>query len=316
MHVFRNILVIRGARYRDDWALARAHQVADAHGASITFADLDSDDVRAAVGLPIGTTGLTEKAVGQMATGLSGAGRVPAGAQATVAEVTTPKMDRLACEAALHDRIARVGHDLVICGADEVDDLAETPAALLPLISGCPCPFWLVRPAGQGSGRAIIAAVDPAPQDQGRDALCNLVIRTAIALAGTQDARLTILNAWAMGEDEALRHSLAHVPALDLDEMLAAEERQSLWRLRRLLRDFGGAADRMEIIHQKGDAAEVICDRAAAGDVDTIVIGMSGRAGQAEPLVGTTAETVLRRARCSVLTVRSDAAPAPDMAAA
>jgi nucleotide-binding universal stress UspA family protein len=55
----------------------------------------------------------------------------------------------------------------------------------------------------------------------------------------------------------------------------------------------------------EGDAAAEILRTAAATQCDVIVLGTHGRAGLARLLLGSTAEQVVRRAPCPVLTVKA-----------
>lgn len=60
-----------------------------------------------------------------------------------------------------------------------------------------------------------------------------------------------------------------------------------------------------------GDPATVITDTAAAQGTDLIVLGTHGRTGVGRLLLGSVAETVLRKAKCPVLTVKAPPAPTP-----
>jgi len=68
--------------------------------------------------------------------------------------------------------------------------------------------------------------------------------------------------------------------------------------------DFRGA---VECQLQDGDAAEEILKTAEGRHCDLIVLGTHGRTGLRRILVGSVAETVLRKAPCPVLTIKSTA---------
>jgi universal stress protein A len=57
-----------------------------------------------------------------------------------------------------------------------------------------------------------------------------------------------------------------------------------------------------------GEVADVILDRAAKWHVDLIAVGSHGQRGILDILLGSVAESVARRAECSVMIVRSAAA--------
>jgi nucleotide-binding universal stress UspA family protein len=70
------------------------------------------------------------------------------------------------------------------------------------------------------------------------------------------------------------------------------------------------AGDRqVAILLKSGAAAEVILEQAAAASVDLIVVGTHGRSGVERLLLGSVAEKVSRKARCSVLTVHPGPTP-------
>jgi universal stress protein A len=58
------------------------------------------------------------------------------------------------------------------------------------------------------------------------------------------------------------------------------------------------------VLIRTGDARDVINQTAAELGVDLIVMGTHGRRGISRALLGSVAETVVRRAPCAVLTVR------------
>lgn len=65
-----------------------------------------------------------------------------------------------------------------------------------------------------------------------------------------------------------------------------------------------------QVIH--GDPKTKIIEFAEAHDIDLIVLGTTGRTGVSKLLMGSTAEAVMRRAKCPVITVRSRTASSAD----
>lgn len=55
-----------------------------------------------------------------------------------------------------------------------------------------------------------------------------------------------------------------------------------------------------------GDPKTAIAEYATAGGVDAIVMGTHGRTGRAHALVGSVAESTVRRARCPVMVVHAE----------
>jgi nucleotide-binding universal stress UspA family protein len=61
----------------------------------------------------------------------------------------------------------------------------------------------------------------------------------------------------------------------------------------------------VEILVERGDAAEVVTELAASRDVDIIVMGTRGHSKLRQILLGSTAERVVEHAPCPVMTVHS-----------
>ena len=74
-------------------------------------------------------------------------------------------------------------------------------------------------------------------------------------------------------------------------------------RLGRLLTEREMRELRPECAMRLGEPSEEIVQHAAEHEIDLIVMGTHGREGLARALEGSVAETVVRRARCPVLTV-------------
>jgi len=72
-------------------------------------------------------------------------------------------------------------------------------------------------------------------------------------------------------------------------------------------------AERMRREMHAGSPGEVICWLAQQRECDLIVMGTHGRTGLKHLLFGSTAEHVLRHARCPVLTIRYRAADEPPL---
>jgi len=77
------------------------------------------------------------------------------------------------------------------------------------------------------------------------------------------------------------------------------EGEQAVDRVRRMA---GGV--KMETLVLTGRPAHVITEFAARNGVDLIVVGSQGKSGLERLLLGSTAESIIRTARCMVLVVK------------
>ena len=84
-------------------------------------------------------------------------------------------------------------------------------------------------------------------------------------------------------------------------EEMEAEARERLEDLIPLNRE---ASTQVENLVERGSPAQTIADVAKQVEADLIVVGTHGRSGLARVLLGSTAETLLRRAPCMVLVVK------------
>jgi nucleotide-binding universal stress UspA family protein len=123
--------------------------------------------------------------------------------------------------------------------------------------------------------------------------LARHAFEVACALASDYKARLVLLH--------------VHEPPIPMGELVPAEPpdvREQLLRGLQELRPAPGVAveHRVEV----GPVAEGILGAAAETNCELIVLGTHGRGGIGRVLLGSVAESVLRRAPCMVLTVKSE----------
>lgn len=143
--------------------------------------------------------------------------------------------------------------------------------------------------------KRILAAVD---LGETTEATCAM----AVDLARACQAELVFLHVYdTSGFAELQREA----PGLYLDQVLDNLRMQIRSRVGPL-RDL---PHRVEVVPD-GSVAQVILDAADRHGVDLIVMGTHGRAGLQRVLLGSVAETVLRRARVPVLVVPARAARA------
>jgi nucleotide-binding universal stress UspA family protein len=122
----------------------------------------------------------------------------------------------------------------------------------------------------------------------------------AVAMARWCSARIVVLHAHhaVSAADSALFNAGGGGPHLESEVLVA--ERSELAAAVDSMRA-GGVAVEGEIV--SGPPAETITAFAASTSADLIVIGTQGAGGFKHLVVGSVTETVLRRARCPVLTV-------------
>ena len=120
----------------------------------------------------------------------------------------------------------------------------------------------------------------------------------ALELAGRYQARLSVLHA----VEEPVRYDQFYDPVIpDRLDADAALYDAAVERLRKLLEHIGAPADIRQLV-LTGSPKSVILGYAEDQQVDLIVAGRHGRSG-IQQLLGSTANALVHKARCEVLTV-------------
>ncbi|MBM7066823.1 universal stress protein [Actibacterium sp. 188UL27-1] len=307
MKRFKNILVVCEEASNIQPALQRALLLAQANGAQVTLMDvLDAapgDFARIFAALPGARAAEVENKVleyhqnrlEQLAEPFRAAG-IPV--QKTLQQGTAFLK--------IIQQVLREDHDLLIKG---VHARGSGAAILfrgfdLHLLRKCPCPVWIIKDESGATSSHIMAAVDPDPEDETRNALGQTVMQLSTTLAEIDDANLHVVNAWRLQEESTLRHGRIAMPPDELDKILDRECRNSEWRLNTLLKEFPDATGRRVVHHLKGMAGEIIPNYAEENGIDTIVTGTVGRTGISGFFIGNTAETILSRVDCSVIALK------------
>jgi nucleotide-binding universal stress UspA family protein len=94
----------------------------------------------------------------------------------------------------------------------------------------------------------------------------------------------------------------ASLTLLHVDEHGAADRELAAWK-----KDAEGLGVKsVEVAHTKGNPQTAIAEWLNGSGADLAVMGTHGRTGRAHALVGSTAESTVRRARCPVMVVHAD----------
>ena len=155
-----------------------------------------------------------------------------------------------------------------------------------------------------------MAAVDPAPSDEVKNALNTKIMELATSLARIEGSELHIVHAWTLYGELTLEAS-EEVSKRDLT-MLARETRKShKSQLANLVEKHApdNPNDRIHLL--KGNAKILIPALAKRKRIELIVMGTVNRTGLAGFFIGNTAEKVLQQVDCSVLTVKPDGFVSP-----
>ena len=209
--------------------------------------------------------------------------------------------------------VLRRRHDLVMMTAEGRSGLREAlfGSTSLHLMRKCPCPVWVIKPSRRRRIARILAAVDPDPLDVVRDGVNSTIMELATSLAGLDDSELHVVHAWQVCDQTVLRGWQARATEAQVDDWAeqtcAAHQR----RFDELLGKFNlkNLKHRLHLV--EGEAGTTIPHLAGKERIDLVIMGTVARAGLEGYFIGNTAETVLHRVACSVLTVKPNGFVSP-----
>jgi universal stress protein E len=162
------------------------------------------------------------------------------------------------------------------------------------IVMACPVPVLVVKSAGEGQYRHIVAAVDPFREHHKPADLDLVVLKLARELQAKTRAKLSAVHCYTPPEYLGIEFVDPASRKLYADGRRAAME--NLLNLSGL----PAAAARLEA----GAPHEVLTRLAEQGEADVVVMGALKRGRVSEWLIGSTTERVLHGGRVDVLTVK------------
>lgn len=303
MDPFKSILVDVDAEAVAQPALERAVHLARSCGARLTIADVMTGVTTARRHLP---AALEDRLV---ATRRSQLGRLAAGVNEVHAE-SRLLVGRPAT--VLIQEILRANHDLLM--RSHARDLTATGpqpfgAVDMELLRKCPCPVLLVRHGSPAPRPRIVAAVNATTEFGEERALNQKIIETMLLMATSlEGSSAGLLHVWAPPGERTIRN----YPADEEFGVYVEESRQQAAAdLDRVVQSFEGRLDGVPATLLRGAPEKVIPSFVVSEGIDIVVMGTVARAGIAGMLIGNTAERILRKLPCSVLTVKPDGFVSP-----
>ncbi|MCB0162923.1 MAG: universal stress protein [Anaerolineae bacterium] len=204
--------------------------------------------------------------------------------------------------------VLRNKHDLVMIAAEGQSGLKKMlfGSTTMHLMRKCPCPVWVMKPSQPKQYSRILAAVDPTPLDEKRNALNMKIMDLATSLAQLEQSELHIVHAWALYREFGLTYGHIQIPKSELDKLIRETETMHGRWFSELLREYPLEKLNCQVHLLHGDAGTLIPEQAKEKEIELIVMGTVCRTGVVGLLIGNTAENVLRQVNCSVLTVKPD----------
>ncbi|MFT4820620.1 MAG: universal stress protein E [Candidatus Pseudothioglobus sp.] len=175
----------------------------------------------------------------------------------------------------------------------------------LNLLRKCPCPIWIIKPQTEKKIYNVLAAIDLTESFETRQLACQ-VVELAANVAAQENAQLLVMNAW---QPPSMPHFSSRLEGKAFDEMMQAIKDTSTEQLHTLAAHAAPATPAEYLVD--GKAEDAIIGLVNSNEIDLLVMGTMSRGGIPGLLIGNTAEKVLYRANCSVLTLKPDGFKSP-----
>jgi len=207
-------------------------------------------------------------------------------------------------------RVQSSKHDLVVTdGGRGPDARGWINGTTMHLMRKCPCAIWIARPRPGNRYTRVLAAIDPYPTDPDRNSLNRKILGLAVSVAELEESELHVVQAWR----------LFRAPVGEAPEVWEGWERTARIELNRRLHEFLAAhslGSNPQIHLVAGRPSLAITQIAHEKQIDLLVMGTVCRTGIRGFFIGNTAEGVLRRVDCSLLTVKPEGFISPVRASA
>ncbi len=177
------------------------------------------------------------------------------------------------------------------------------------LLRKCPAAVWLRLPGRRRPIRSVLAAVDvdtaSAGEPETQAALNRVIVTTAATVAAFENATLEVIHVWdAPGEDLVARWAPTDSDAKRYRRDIEDTNKRALHALTEAaLRDAPRPPRTVQRLLQ-GAPREAIPNHVERTRAGVLVLGTIARTGVPGFFIGNTAEDLLNRVSCSVVTVK------------
>lgn len=194
-----------------------------------------------------------------------------------------------------HDLVLRVAKGRTSRRAGQIGTTASR------LLRNCPCSIWLTRQHQAGAAKRVLAAVDATPEDEDHGRLNSRILQTAAQVVETPATDLHVVFAWEVFGEEILRAKMPEEDFAELQSSFCDRNAASFGEL--LQRETVNLpADHAYLEH--GDPVEIIPRLIAQHEIDLLMLGTVARTGMPGLFLGNTAELLVDKIECALLTIR------------
>ena len=201
-------------------------------------------------------------------------------------------------------KVQRSEHDLVMTQGGREIGAGVIDSTTMQLMRKCPCTIWVVRPHASNPHAGVLAAIDPDGTDSEKESLNRRIMEVAISMARLESSEVHVVHVWES----------SGIPPGSYGEVWKSWEVTARSEIKRRLSEFLaeyelGPDPRVHLL--AGRPAIAISELVSEEQIDLLVMGTVCRTGVRGFFVGNTAEGVLERVDCSLLTVKPDGFASP-----
>ncbi len=202
--------------------------------------------------------------------------------------------------------VLRNKHDLVMKAPEGTGGTKEAlfGSIDLNLMRKCPCAVWMIKPSKSNKYYRIMAAVDPDPSNETSNELNDIIMELAVSISQLEKSELHIIHVWSLFGEKALRGSRFKKKENEINKLIKDAENHHRKLTDELLKKFPLNKIKHRIHLPKGDPATLIPEVSKKENIDLIVMGTVCRTGLPGFIIGNTAESILYKADCSVLSIK------------
>lgn len=306
MERFKNILFVSCGGKGDMAALARANRLAHGNQARITL-------VRVVEGLPLAASYFLSS---KRATEIQEASEILARNElerlkrhfdGSLQVTTKVLVGKPFVE--LIRAVNAASHDLIIKPKQAIGEGPALASHDLHLLRKCPCPIWIIKPTQRKPFGKILIAVDPDPSDPERFRLHADLVKLGTSLARNENGKVEVVHAWRLYGETMLRGPRFKLSEAEIKEMEAHEKATRQQWLDTLVAPYFDGNLKVTLV--KGQPEVVLNEVIEKKKPDIVVMGTVARTGLPGLLIGNTAEQVLSRINCSILTLKPQGFKSP-----
>ena len=201
------------------------------------------------------------------------------------------------------------GHDLVMRVAKGRFSRrsGSMGTSAMKLLRKCPCALWLTKPGQTEPAERVMAAVDATPEDEDHGRLNFRILQLASDVCVKRED-LHAVYVWEVFGESIFK---AKMPEDEFDALEQEFRERNAASFRRILQPHGLSLESPNVAMHHGDPVNVIPQSLASKNIDLLVMGTVARTGIPGMLLGNTAEALIERIECGLLTIHPEMLDSP-----